>query len=70
MPKRQMAFFIVVARLLQIDVIAIKKAYSLIFYILIIYGGSIFKPTRHGRGLTHPWRDDIDLIKGCTYLHT
>jgi hypothetical protein len=31
MPKRQMAFFIVVARLLQIDVIAIKKAYSLIF---------------------------------------
>ena len=39
MPKRQMAFFIVVARLLQIDVIAIKKAYSLIFYILIIYGG-------------------------------
>jgi hypothetical protein len=32
-------FFIVVPSLLQIDVIAIKKAYPLIFYILIIYGG-------------------------------
>lgn len=52
MPKRQMAFFIVVARLLQINVIAIKKAYPLIFYILIIYGGCNLQANK-----AWPWFD-------------